>query len=405
MSPRKTHKSFLIACAAIVLLAAILRAADSIEGVQPASIDQPRIYLNLRRAVSGPVLHTADKESASGVEAFLDTGASGIMLSADTVKKLGVKVEKTSAGQEIKFEDTGVAGSDRFGVTEPLFAATARYPNANPENPDDYGKPAGPFRAQIRAAGGLLELISPGMDVAGMPVIIGQVVAMDPTPLAKFDKMRTALLPPGDSRIPKVSRHVPPSLVDFSRFTRIQPAGAPGPQLIANPLIGPDPFKPADTHKPITITHQGKTVSGSFLLDTGAAASMISKDLAQKLGVRVAADGTLPDIPRGKQFELAIGGLGGAKQAHGLFFDRLELPTREKERVIYTKIPLLVSDITVVDQEGKTFTLDGVFGMNNLVASAEITGGLLPDVGKIVDGPFRWIVIDLKQNELGLEPR
>jgi hypothetical protein len=43
--------------------------------------------------------------------------------------------------------------------------------------------------------------------------------------------------------------------------------------------------------------------------------------------------------------------------------------------------------------------------MNYLVASAEVTGGLLPDIGKITDGPFRWIVIDLKRGMLGVEPK
>jgi hypothetical protein len=41
--------------------------------------------------------------------------------------------------------------------------------------------------------------------------------------------------------------------------------------------------------------------------------------------------------------------------------------------------------------------------MNYLVASAEMSGGLLPDIGKIFEGPFRWIVIDHARGELGLE--
>jgi len=239
----------------------------------------------------------------------------------------------------------------------------------------------------------------------GMPVMLGQVVAMDPTPLAKYEKIRTAVLPPGDKRIPKTTRHVQLTAVDFSRFTKIEPAGAAGPNLISNPMIGPNPFVANDPHPPVTITYHGKTISGTFLLDTGAASSIISSKLAQELGVQIAKDGQLANVPKDQQFELAIGGLGGAKQSHGLFFDHLELPAREGSPIIYAKAPLLISDITVADSNGKAFTLDGVFGMNYLVASAEITGGLLPDVGKIVDGPWRWIVIDFQQAELGLEPK
>jgi Aspartyl protease len=236
-------------------------------------------------------------------------------------------------------------------------------------------------------------------------VMAGQVVAMDPTPLAKFDKIRTAVLPPGDARIPKTSRHVPLTAVDFSRFTRLSPAGAAGPNLIPNPMIGPNPFAANDAHQPVTITYHGKTASGTFLLDTGAAASVISTKMAKELGLQFDANGEIVGVPADQQFELAIGGVGGAKQSHGLFFDRLELPTLEQQPVVYVKAPLLISDITVADSSGKTFTLDGVFGMNYLVSSAEITGGLLPDVGKIVDGPWRWIVIDFKLGEMGLEPK
>jgi hypothetical protein len=148
----------------------------------------------------------------------------------------------------------------------------------------------------------------------------------------------------------------------------------------------------------VEITHHGRTVSGTFLLDTGAAASMISTKLAEQLGIR---------FDRGTkiEFSLAIGGLGGQKNASGLFVDRLALPTREGAAIVYAKAPLLVNDISVIDEKGKTFTLDGVLGMNYLVASAEITGGVLPDVGKIIDGPWRWIVIDNARGELGLEPK
>jgi hypothetical protein len=182
-------------------------------------------------------------------------------------------------------------------------------------------------------------------------------------------------------------------MVDFSRFTRLEPAGAAGPNLVSNPMIG------------VTIVHHGKTVAGNFLLDSGAASSIISTKLAQELGLQIAPSGEIAGVPKEQQFSLAIGGIGGAKDSHGIFFDRLELPTVEGPAIVYAKAPLLISDVSITDQNGKSFTLDGVFGMNYLVSSAEITGGLLPDVGKIVDGPWRWIVIDFKQNQLGLEPR
>jgi hypothetical protein len=110
-------------------------------------------------------------------------------------------------------------------------------------------------------------------------------------------------------------------------------------------------------------------------------------------------------VPKDQKFRLMAAGLGGGKQSTGMFFDRFELPTREGKPIAYAKAPLLVADITATDSQGKQYTLDGVLGMNYLVASTEIIGGgLLPDIGKIVAGPWRWIVIDLKQGVLGLEP-
>ena len=67
---------------------------------------------------------------------------------------------------------------------------------------------------------------------------------------------------------------------------------------------------------------------------------------------------------------------------------------------------MLVNDITVMDPKThETFTLDGVFGMNFLVASANVTGGLMPDIGQLTEGPFTMIVIDHSRRFLGLNPR
>ena len=77
-----------------------------------------------------------------------------------------------------------------------------------------------------------------------------------------------------------------------------------------------------------------------------------------------------------------------------------------EQPIIYGKAPVLVNDITVMDPKThETFTLDGVFGMNFLVASANVTGGLMPDIGQLTEGPFTMIVIDHSRRFLGLNPR
>src|SRR5438552_9653026 len=130
-------------------IAAAPAAEQAIEGVQPAALDQPRIYLNFRRTLNAPPLATksdaktkkpdifgdVDAGPQSGTEAFLDTGASGVVLSADSVKQLGISVQKARDGQNVKFSDTGIGGAESFDVAEPLLIALAAYPKSDPENP------------------------------------------------------------------------------------------------------------------------------------------------------------------------------------------------------------------------------------------------------------------------------
>src|SRR4051812_30162924 len=75
-----------------ILLFVQLVFAVEIEGVQPAALDQPRVHLHLRREIKGkPLGAKEDGETTINVQAFLDTGASGIMLSTATSDALGVK--------------------------------------------------------------------------------------------------------------------------------------------------------------------------------------------------------------------------------------------------------------------------------------------------------------------------
>lgn len=373
-------------------------ADDVIEGVQAASLDQPRVQLSIRRTAKGPELVPKGGDAETVLEAFLDTGASGIVLSSDTIAALGITAAKAKNGKPVAFHDVGVGGTEEFGVTEPLHFTVNGYPNET----STLASPVG-LRAQIRPEGGVLAMIAPSMDVAGTPLIAGNVIVIDPSPLKNFDKLQTMLLPPRDKRIPKTSRTVPLTGVSFASFTRVEPEGADAPAVFPNPMIGPHPFRKDDTRKPIAIRHNGKTATGTFLLDTGAAASMVSTRIAKELGIALTEDGAPVNVDN--TYSLPIGGIGGMRVAHGLFFDRLELPTTAGAPIAYAKAPLLIADITVVGTDNVPFTLDGVLGMNFLVASAEIAGGALPQVGEIVDGPFKVIVIDLDRGTLGVEPR
>ena len=86
--------------------------------------------------------------------------------------------------------------------------------------------------------------------------------------------------------------------------------------------------------------------------------------------------------------------------------DELRVPTREGDDLVYLAAPVLVNDIVIENpRTHQKLALDGVFGMNFLVASAQITGGLVPDIGKIAQGPYDLIVIDHTKGVLGLQLR
>jgi hypothetical protein len=416
--------------------------AVEIEGVQPAALDQPRVNLCLRRDAKGKPLAAkgdqglgkllqglggvgaGDAGEAINIHAFLDTGASGILISRTTATALGIRPATSRDGKEVAFYDVGVGGGEAFGVSEPLyFALAANLGNGGPDNADGYGKPVGPVRAQIGKGGGLIEQMTGGLDVVGMPAMKGKVVVLNPKPVDTFgDTMRSDVLDPRADRgsIPKVDRHVQLSFASFERFTRTEPAGAPRPDLADNPFVGPSPVARggdknarggAGQVPPIVVTHKGESVSGSWLLDTGAAASMISVEAAKKLGVTYVegTEGTdrakLSGVPDNEQFTFAIGGVGGQKTSAGFFLDTLTIPTRERDPIVYKRAPVLVTDITVEDpRTHQRVTLDGVLGMNYFVATANIKqAGLLPDINQLTVGAYEAIVFDQPGAVLGLK--
>ena len=112
-------------------------------------------------------------------------------------------------------------------------------------------------------------------------------------------------------------------------------------------------------------------------------------------------------MPAKEQFTLPIGGIGGAKNVNGFFVESVVLPVSKGEPIRYVKSPVLVLDISVKDEKtGEKYTLDGIFGMNYLVASASISmglGGMGGGVDDMHDGAFDAFVVDHVKKTLGLK--
>ena len=407
----------------LLALAARAAAAIDVQGVLPASMDQPRIYLAVCRGESAKPLavkgekagdmlagllgEKPDKNAPAAenfaIEAFLDTGASGTMLSQTTADALGLTAAKVG-DKPVTFYDVGVAGREAFGVTEPLRLRFAEYSGKTEGTDIGQYAAAGPLvRIKTRPGGGLMEMLGGAIDIAGTPLMAGRVMAVDCRPVKDFDKLRTRLVLPTDKTLPKADVKVALTMVDFERFTQTEPKNSPKVDSAPNPMIGPHPFLKNDAAKPVVVTYRGRTATLTMLLDTGAAASMISTAKAKKLGLEADDDGKLKGVPAKDAFNLPIGGIGGTADVAGTFVDSLTLPAMVGEPVRFVHAPLLVKDITVKDEAtGEEFTLDGVLGMNYLVASASVSGGLNAGVDDIHDGAFDHFYVDFPNKTLGL---
>jgi hypothetical protein len=286
-------------------------------------------------------------------------------------------------------------------------------------------------------------LLTGPLDVFGMPTMQGKVIVIDPKPLNTLtEQLRTYIYNPGtafnpraevDPGIPHTNRQVALTFASFSRFTQVKPAGAEGPTEDPNPFIGPNPMAKVDPNVPpgnvpgVTLKLGGKAATGSFLLDTGSQASMISKAMAAQLGVRERKpqspgdapvleqfDPAHPELPGTElpnQFVITVAGTGGQQAAAGFFLDSLLLRTTsgnaanedDPQHLRYVHAPVLVADITLRDPiTFQTLTLDGVFGMNFLVATQFFSEPFT--LGEEVNpSPFDWIVFDAQHAVLGLD--
>jgi hypothetical protein len=405
-----------------------------IAGVQPAALDQPQIHALFRRSANGTPLQASNGLGGTSfdVQAFLDTGTSGMLLSQETAQGLGIN-SSTFGGQTVTYSDVGVGGTEDFDVSEPIYTALAPFiPTADVDNINTYNsvynQKYGPVRVQISRTPAD-PLVGP-LDILGMPLLNGKVMVMDPKPVENLDNIHTFVYNPGapynasaretDPGIPIVNRHVKLSYSNFSRFAQVTPAGAGGPNLASNPFIGPDPTRalqsnpPPDNTPPVSLAEGTHTATGSFLFDTGAAASFMSRAVANNLGVHYKpgtynsqdpnvnpdlVDANGKDLPN--QFIIPLGGVGGTLNVAGFFVDSMTLPTVEGQGIRFTHAPVLVADISVMDPVTKqSLTLDGDFGMNYLVASADISGGFPSNV---TAGAFDWVTFDQPNALLGLQ--
>ena len=450
-------------------------AAGTDLSVSSAAVDQPRINVAFAPAATPAVPYVGEGFDINGnpvdtiqINAFWDTGASGIVLSEATADALGIALQQAGGG-DVVFSDVSPGGPTPFYVSERMVMRLAPslgyFDNEEPYF-TDFGDPANfltsyapagpaPLRAQVGPIGAITFFGE--VNVVGMPSMVGRKVVIDPRPTDNFLTLVDAdpnndnydafvraysydaakrLGTPGDVNDPLLDPGVPTanvsvslSYADFARYTDLQPPSADPPTQSYNPFLGPNPLAgPQPGDGPAPLLRRGNRQSrGSWLLDTGAAASFISRARAADLNVAYSpnpAHGlgsddpwlvdatTLQPLPN--QFQLAISGISGeVLLLAGFYADSLTVFTDQgnpanagdPRHLRYVGAPVLVYDVTLQnpDDPDDVLTLDGIFGMNYLVASADIDVTQFPPaIDRPRATPFDAIVFDEPARKLYL---
>ena len=350
----------------------------------------PQMTALLRRTVGGTPLSV---DSAFEIpNTIFDTASPGILLNSTIADALGVNREQ-AGGDDVVLTHNYPGGAIDLNVSESLDVSIApNNPLIDPTDPSNYTQDSGQKFLEIGPVPDdpTLDLLS----LIGPEAVAGKVVVIDPKPANTFDDtMRTYVYDEGtppntdpdtmedDPGIPTVSNTVQLSYGDDSSFTSLTPGVANSADEHGLPFVGPSPIDPVngDTTPPVSFSLGTDSGTGSFLLDTAAATSMISLANAASLGVTYAAgtfgtsSASLVGVPANQQFRLTVGSLAGPVTLAGFYLDTLTLQSNAGP-IEFDHVPLLVGDVALTNPTtDATTTLDGVLGMNLFSATASST--------------------------------
>lgn len=406
-----------------------------IENTLEAALGQPRVWAQLR-SEDGPLtakpsgdpalreLLGDDRTVERAFLAFLDTGASGHVISKATAERFGI-----AARENAVYHEVGLHGETQVGVSVPYdlaIAGTSGDTNDHEPPRDDFDMTFEKVAFQLTQSkpAGLMAMMGE-INVIGMPAISRMVIEIDPAPMAAvfaksnkqdpldaLDELATLGNGPAVNILNSKSKKqrqrnsikdadisIAYEERDFNQRTHPENRG-PLPDLARNPIIT------AIECKTMERRFQGgsggggvHTAVGDWLLDTGAAASIISVKTAQSLGLY--DNNREPAVPA--DFTLPLGGVGGeVKPANGYIIDSITIKAAQGKSLEFKNARVVVQDVGVKLGEREVI-LDGVLGMNLLLPSgADFSTGL---PAKTNQGPFEKIWIDGPCSALALKLR
>lgn len=366
--------------------------------VNASAIDQPRLYAVLTDPLAGNAIKTWFNPDSAAVEpvfltAFVDTGASGFAISQLHASGLyDVASLSLQATDYVgAYTETGIGGTELGDVSRSFGVRVVSGPvdQIDPGNLASYVA-YGDFHLWVRREVGTSEVIDLGVllggesyfqadpiNLIGMPVIRQRRLVLDATPifhpLEAESGLGTYLLAPGAIE-PPTQLTVALRLQDF--IPSSPPPGEVLPSHSANPLVSG-----------VTLTHTGGSVSGDWLLDTGAGSSFASFATAKACGLIPSNYATLAAFMADYTGPTAaIGGVGGSLTVPILEVTRISVSTREGATLVWENVDVLIADVA---------GLAGIFGMNLLIPAVTVDpANPLGSLFDISPGIFRSVVID-----------
>jgi len=262
---------------------------------------------------------------------ILDTGATSIIAFSEPEHELrdnGYVTENTVLEQ-------GVSGFEELDVSKPYYL------EFTDSSPSVFALPSTRIMSSATVGDSLFGVNG----IVGMPAMAGRVVTLDTSVWADIEDILD-LVP--------MNTLISSSLAASAGHRYSAPITARTFDVIGDP---PLPTSAPISMLTMSVGADNKDATGSFILDTGAAISFISTEMALALGLDSNHDGVLNESDERSGGTLPIGGIGGEIEAPIFAIDRMTVPTEQGVDLVWNNEQL--TSVAIVDLgQG----IDGVLG-------------------------------------------
>ena len=377
-----------------VLLCSSAEAVLTMQAGKAQSHSMPGGFAVLAEPGSGELYPIGQPDPFPSFPVWFDTGASGNLLSSTIASTLGIP----TTGET--YTDEGISGTEIFDVsalTEVLLVPSLKqstYGDVGYADVMSNYSSYGDFKLQVKRDDSLYGYYN----IIGTPVLNNHVLRVRPNSLVRQDDlsilggpylmlyMETALL-----------GAVPSSLPESLKVTI---------PLIYNDYVPGDPPVSTSSNPVISGVQLADAASGmvptsgqDWLFDTGGTVTIISKQIAQEVGLSAST----PWVSQAQ-----VGGVGGsAINIFGYEIDELIVPSTDEGSVVLTDAVVYVVDWN--NPADLPAGLPGIFGMNLLHKSTDdVQDGLFIDLfgflhpEYLTDSAFAEYYVDPFNSELVL---